>query len=139
MVQTSPQPEPAKEALAFYGAVAVRWESAEPILQVTRTFLPDQFKNHYVISVTGLPAGILSNSSTPLPAAVLSARKDPPEQAEFVALTSDKLTLLFAFPKRNPEIKASDKALAFRMDLSGIRIQARFDPKKMIYRGQLAL
>jgi hypothetical protein len=89
--------------------------------------------------VTGLPAGILSNVSTPLPAAELSARRRPPEQAEFAALTSDKLSFLFGFPKRNPVIKASDKALSFRMDLSGIRIKARFDPKEMIYRGQLAL
>jgi hypothetical protein len=139
VVQASPRPEDATQALAFYGPVTVRWESAEPILQVTRTSLPDQFRNHYVISVTGLPAGILSNGSTPLPGAVLSARKGPPQQAEFVALTSDKLTLLFAFPKRTPAIKASDKALSFRMDLSGIRIKARFDPKEMIYRGQLAL
>jgi hypothetical protein len=138
-VHASPRPDDAKEALAFYGQVTVRWESAEPILQVTRTLLPDQFRNHHVISVTGLPAGILSNGSTPLPAAVLSARKRPPEQAEFVALISDKLTLLFGFPKRNPVIKASDKALSFSMDLSGIRIKARFDPKEMIYRGQLAL
>jgi hypothetical protein len=80
IVQASPRLEDAKEALAFYGQVTVRWESAEPILQVTRTLLPDQFINHYVISVTGLPAGILSNGSTPLPAAVLSARKRPPER-----------------------------------------------------------
>ena len=138
-VQSSPQPEPDDGALAFYGPVTVRWESAEPILQVTRTYLPDQFKNHYVISVTGLPSGILSNGSTPLPAAVLSARTGPPERAEFVALTGDKRTLLFAFPKRNPAIKARDKALSFRLDLSGIRIQAKFEPKRMIDRGHLAL
>ena len=139
MVQASPQREDSNGTLAFYGQVTVRWESANPILQVTQTALPNEFRNHYVISVTGMPVGVLSNASTPLPTAVLSARKGPPEKAEFVALTSDKRTLLFGFPERNPVIKASDKALTFRMDLSGIRIQARFDPKEMIYRGQLAL
>jgi hypothetical protein len=94
-----------------------------------------------VISVSGLPVNILSQTSrgTPLPTAELSAGKHRPEKAEFVALTSDRLCLLFAFPKGNPDIKPKDKAFAFRMNLNGIRIHARFDPKEMVYRGQLAL
>jgi hypothetical protein len=141
VVQASPQPEDAKEALAFYGPVTVRWESAKPILQVTRTALPNEFRNHYVISVTGLPVRILSQTSNgmPLPNAELSAGKHRPERAEFVALTSDKLTLLFAFPKGNPVIKASGKTVLFTMKLSGITIATRFVPQEMVYRGQLAL
>jgi len=141
VVEAGQQPEDAKEVLAFYGPVTVRWESAKPILQVTRTALPNEFRNHYVISVTGLPVGILSRTSsgTPLPTAELSAGKHRPQKAEFVALTSDKLTLLFAFPNSNPAIKASDRTASFKMNLSGIAITTRFVLQEMVYRGQLAL
>jgi hypothetical protein len=141
VVHASPQPGDAKEAFAFYGPVTVRWESAKPILQVTRTELPNEFRNHYVISVTGLPVSVLSQTSNgaPLPTAELSAGRHRLERSEFVALTSDKLTLLFAFPKGNPLIKASDKTVSFTMKLSGITIKTKFVPKDMVYRGQLAL
>jgi hypothetical protein len=141
ILHASPPPEAARESLAFYGQVTVRWESAKPILEVTRMVLPDQFRNHYVISVTGLPVSVLSNTSngTPLPTAVLSMQRRPPEPAEFVALTSAKVALLFAFPKRNPVIAATDKTLSFTMNLSGIKIKTTFDPEKMVYRGLLEL
>ena len=45
----------AKPLLAFYGQVTVRWESAKPILQITGTHLPEEFRNYYVVAVTGLP------------------------------------------------------------------------------------
>jgi hypothetical protein len=141
VVEASQQPEDAKEVLAFYGPVTVRWESAKPILQVTRTAPPKEFRNHYVISVTGLPIGILSQTSSgmPLPTAELSAGKHRPQRADFVALTSDNLTLLFAFPIGNPVIKVSDKTASFKMNLNGITITTRFVLHEMVYRGQLAL
>jgi hypothetical protein len=129
-----------KDALAFYGRVTVRWESAKLILQVTHRPLPTEFASHYVIGIAGLPANVVSRGpNTPPPAAVLSVGSHPPQQAEFVALTSDNQTLLFAFPKPTPAIQASDKSVSFAMNLSGIRIKVGFVPREMIYRGELAL
>jgi len=137
----TPPPEVAnaRETLAFYGQLTVRWESAKPILQITQTVLPAEFLNHYVISVTGLPAGVLSIDWTNLAAATLTAPRHSPERAEFVSLTGDKLALLFAFRQLHPPIKENDGMLSFTMNLSGIKIKTAFDPKRMVYRGQLAL
>ena len=33
----------------------VRWESAKPILEATKSTLPDIFASHYVIAVSGIP------------------------------------------------------------------------------------
>jgi len=132
-----------KDPLAFYGSVTIRWESAYPIRQVTRIPVPDIFQNHYVISVTGLPSSVLTqggdNNRALLPNATLSEGKHQPKPAEFVALTGDKLTLLFAFPVSEPSIGATRKAIVFTMNLNGIRLMAKFEPKEMICRGLLAL
>jgi hypothetical protein len=127
-----------RESLAFYGQVTIRWESAIPILQITRSVLPVEFLNHYVISVTGLPAGVLS-IGWHLASAALAARGHSFERAEFVGLAGDKLALLFAFQKLRPPIKESDRTLSFVMNLSGIKVKATFQPKGMTYRGQLEL
>jgi hypothetical protein len=37
----------ANQSLAYYGQVTVRWESAKPILQITGTPIPKEFRNHY--------------------------------------------------------------------------------------------
>lgn len=112
-----PEDANARESLAFYGQVTIRWESAIPILQITRTVLPVEFLDHYVISVTGLPAGVLSIGWN-LASAALTAQRHSPERAEFVGLTGDKLALLFAFQKLHPPIKESDRALSFIMNLT---------------------
>lgn len=133
-----PENTNARASLAFYGQVTIRWESAIPVLQITRTVLPVAFLEHFVISVTGLPDGVLS-IGWKLASAVLAAPRHSPERAEFVGLTEDKLALLFAFQKLHPPIRKSDGALSFNMTLSGIKIKTTFQPKGMIYRGQLAL
>ena len=33
----------------------VRWESAKPIMDAMKSKLPENFANHYVISVNGIP------------------------------------------------------------------------------------
>jgi hypothetical protein len=128
-----------KSPLAFYGPVTIRWETASPIRQLTDIVLPDAFENHYVISVKGLPASVLRPHGPLLPNASLSARNRQPKAAEFVALTGDKLTVLLAFPVFDPPITASDKTIVFRMNLTGITLDAKFEPEKMICRGRLDL
>ncbi len=136
----SPAPEPqpdSKHPLAFYGQVTILWETASPIRELTETALPDAFVNH-VIGVKGLPALVLKQRGALSPEASLSAGKHR-LQAEFVALTGDESTLLLAFPLFHPEITASDKSIVFAMKLTGIKLAAKFEPKKMICRGRLML
>ncbi|HZL56027.1 MAG TPA: hypothetical protein VFC21_03035 [Bryobacteraceae bacterium] len=123
-----------KNPLAFYGTVTVRWETAGPIRRLTDIALPDTFENHYVISVKGLPAGVLRPNGSLLPNASLSARNRQPKAAEFVALTADKSTLLLAFPVFDSPITDSDKTVVFTMNFTGITISAKFEPKKMTCR-----
>lgn len=119
----------------------VRWESAQLIRKVNPISLPDEFERHYVISVTGLPPNILLLSTTPglLPSATLALPKRSRLPAEFVALTDDKRTLLFAFPASVKPIQIHDKAIAFEMQFNGIILKTPFEPKKMTVHGSLAM
>jgi hypothetical protein len=125
-----------KHSLAYYGQVTVCWESAKPILQVTGLPLPAEFRNHYVISVSGLPVRLLNE----MPSATLSAssHKRRHISARFVRLMN-RQTLFFAFPDRSSPTKAENSTIEFTMHLSGITVRAQFHPEEMTYRGQLAL
>ena len=128
-----------KSPLAFYGPVTIRWETASPIRELTDIALPNAFENHYVISVKGLPASVLRPDVYWLPHASLYELDGQSRVAELVALTGDKLTLLLAFPVFDPPITASDKTIVFTMNLTGITMEAKFEPKKMVCRGRLNL
>jgi hypothetical protein len=131
----SPGLADSKHSLAFYGQVTVRWESAKPMLQITGIPLPEEFRNHYVISVTGLPAPLLGEMPV---AALSSSNKHRHISAQLVRLL-DKQTLFFAFSSRGLPLKTEKIAIVFTMHLSGITVRAQFNPEEMTYRGQLAL
>jgi hypothetical protein len=125
-----------KHSLAFYGQVTVRWESAAPLLQITGIPLPDEFRDDYVISVTGLPTPLL----TEMPVATLSSSSNKHRHisAQFVRLL-DKQALFFAFPHHGLPLKTGNITIGFTMHLSGITVTAQFNPEDMMYRGRLAL
>jgi hypothetical protein len=48
---------PSSQTLNYKFAGTIRWESALPVRQVSKSFLSDRFSNQYVLSVRGLPIG----------------------------------------------------------------------------------
>jgi len=136
----------------------VRWESAQPVLDALKAPLPDAFANHYVIAVIGFP----------LPASERRYRDEqgdnPPRQSQddmldnlkqFTTLqpkgkelaqagvvqqqTSSNSDLLFGFSKDSLTLTKDDKEVLFSTTLGRMVIRAKFDPKEMLYHGQLAV
>ena len=128
-----------RNPLAFYGPVTIRWVTAGPIRELSGIALPPAFENHYVIGVEGLPANVLRPDAYWMPYASLYELNNQSRAADFVALTADHLILLLAFPVFDPPVTASGKTIVFTMNLTGIRMEAKFEPKKMTYRGRLNL
>jgi hypothetical protein len=136
----------------------VRWESAKPVLDALKTPLPDAFANHYVIAVIGfpLPAG---------PRRYQDEQDDnPPRRShddtldnlkQFTTLqpkgkelaqagvvqqqTSSNSNLLFGFSRDSLTLTKDDKEVLFSTTLGRLVIRAKFDPKEMLYHGQLAV
>lgn len=122
--------------------VTVRWESAQPILEALKTTLPEDLTDRYVISVSGLsipPAerpGMperLKNSS------FLQAKGKKPAQPGVVRYARDGAVLLFGFSKEFLSLTAADKDVQFSINNADFSLRARFEPREMMYRGQLAL
>ena len=120
--------------------------------------MPDAFANHYVIAVIGFP----------LPAAQRRYQDEqgdnPPRRSQDDALdnlkqfttlqpkgkelaqagmvqqqTSSNSNLLFGFSKDSLTLTKDDKEVLFSTTLGRLVIRAKFDPKEMLYHGQLAV
>ncbi|MDP9168975.1 MAG: hypothetical protein M3N54_00035 [Acidobacteriota bacterium] len=147
--------------------VLVRWESARPLVEMSKLKLPPPFEGHYAVSVTGLSQQFLmmaltgrggrgraGNEAPPgedpaarqkaavdrlLHSATLSAKAKDPEVADLVVQTADKQSLIFGFSSHALPLAAGDKDLQFTMKLGAMTLKAKFDTKEMMYKGELAI
>jgi hypothetical protein len=69
----------------------------------------------------------------------LAAKGKDPQHADLVMQSSDKVLLIFGFPKEVLPLTASDKDVEFSMRLGPMTIKAKFEPKEMMYKGALSV
>ena len=141
--------------------VTIRWESAQPILDALGRPLPGDFENRYVISVSGLPPGVMDGRRRPKadPAmvedgltpkarmieqlkasATLAARGKEPEQPGLVApAPRAPATYLFGFSKELLPLDGDDHEILFTLHTGLISLRAKFEPREMRYRGHFAI
>lgn len=119
----------------------VRWESASPIVAAMKGRIPPTFAGRYVIGLTSFPmlgrhddmVDKLKSSAT------LQARGKDPVQPGIVELTKDGSEILFGFSRELFPLNATDKDLYFSLNTGQVSLKAKFEPKDMVYRGQLAV
>ena len=141
----------------------VRWESAKPILEATKSTLPETFANHYVIAVSGIPLLTPRSRRTPTEddddRSSTRQSSDSPdnfdELKQFTTLqpkgkdlaqagvvqrqVSNGSILLFGFSKESLSLTPADKEVDFSTRLGSLIVKAKFNMKEMDYRGQLAV
>ena len=110
--------------------MTVRWESAQPIKDAVETPFPADFANRYVIGVVNLQRGDGR--------ATLRAKGKEPLDAGAVHVSRTG-EVLFGFSKELLPLGANDKDVEFNLETPDYVINAKFEPKEMIYRGALAL
>jgi hypothetical protein len=138
--------------------VVVCWQSAPPLLEATKLELPEQFANHYALSVAGIPLstlakGLNDGGEAPedpaarqkaavdrlLAGTTLTVKGRPPVAADLLVQSQDKQSLIFAFLKPGLALTQDDKEVNFEMSLRTIKVNAKFELKEMVYKGGLAL
>jgi hypothetical protein len=128
----------------------VVWESAQPVLDALHAPAAERFAQHYVIAVSGAllvrvrpPAGETTGQSAwdvLKPSAMLQALDKPPVHPDIVERdAATGRTFRFDFARTAIPLGTGDSEVWFQTRIVGLRIQARFDPAAMLYRGKLAL
>ncbi len=115
----------------------VRWVSASPMQQLLKLKLPDGFKGHYVISVTGLPVG--EDSAIVAEQTTLQIKKGEPVHPETAYQDpNDTATIYFAFLPSMLDISGARTA-QFSMLAAPFEIRARFNLAEMKIHGEPCL
>jgi hypothetical protein len=134
----------------------VRWESAQTILDATKTPLPESFANHYVVSISGFPlrngrrqdddsdeSGKPSERMLDNLKAFTTLQPKGKEIAQAgvvqAAPSGGPNMLLFGFSKETIQLSADDKEVLFSTQVGRAMIKAKFEMKDMKYHGKLAL
>jgi hypothetical protein len=135
-------PSSSKTTTTYKGTVL--WESAKVIRDAAKTPLPAGFENQYVLSVTGIPLA-RNSSRTGLDAvrqlSFLTAKgHDPLEAAAVQQNTGNGAIYYIGFAREAMPITKDDKEVVFTtaMRNGNIHFMAKFSPKEMLYRGELA-
>ena len=111
--------------------VTVVWASAKPLLDALKSKFPPDFADHYVISVSDLPANPKGAN------AELQVKGKGTVGSGGVEST--RTALLFAFSKELLPLSATDKEVVFQLESDQFSFRARFNLKEMVYRGSLAV
>ena len=133
----------------------VLWESAEPIMEALKPEFPDEFKDHYVITLSGFPGPPRNyrpedddeRSQQDELDHLKSVTFLKPERGNSLqpGLVKQPLSssvngsILFGFSKDLVHFSADDKEIDFTTRLGRSPVQARFMPKEMLYRGKFAV
>jgi hypothetical protein len=121
----------------------VLWESAKVIRDAAKTPLPEGFENQYVLSVTGIP--LAKNSSRNALDAVRQVSfltvkgHDPLEAAAVQQNKGNGAIYYIGFSREAMPIAKEDKEIVFTTAMRQIHFTAKFSPKEMLYKGELAI
>ena len=143
---------------AFHGTV--RWESAQPIRDATKTALPDAFDGRYVIAVSGIPLldrrsegtrgedDDSSNTRRGQDDALDNLKslsslqikgKDLVQAGVVQRQVGTGSTILFGFAKEMLPIEKRDGEVLFATQIGRLIVKTHFTPKEMLYHGVLAV
>jgi hypothetical protein len=121
----------------------VVWESAQAILDARKKPLPKEFKDHYTLSVSGVPLRQVGDDKLfdqLRQFTALQPNNQPPAQPGLVQkVAGDASAVLLGFSKDVLELSADDKSIHFTTEVGRIVLTTRFDTKEMRYRGHLAI
>jgi hypothetical protein len=143
---------PSSEVVNYHFTGTVRWESALPVGQASKSSLSNGFVDHYLLSVHGLPVGNGVSTKGELKASNAAIesirrassltvenwmRRRPAVPAQAARIEGDALLLFF--PRQSLHLAAADNEVEFRTVIKAANVAAKFKLRPMIFRGELAL
>jgi hypothetical protein len=119
----------------------VTWESSQPVRDALKTPLPGAFADCYVLGVDGIPLGTASVDDLKESAALRSSGKVRWTVRAQAVLELIRTSPVYAlgFPRAAAPIGLDSVEIVFEVQFGRWLVEARFDPRKMLYHGQLAV
>jgi hypothetical protein len=133
---------PADRTVTTYKGTIV-WESAAPVRAALKTSLPEGFDGQYVLGVSGLPL-TRSDGRNALDrirqVTTLQCKgRLPMGPARVHEDTSNGTVYLFGFSREALPLSRDDKDIVFTTHMGRLAFTAKFNPKEMLYHGELAV
>jgi hypothetical protein len=130
-----------KTVTTYKGTVV--WESAAPVRAALKSKLPDEFEGQYVLGVSGVPLA-KSESKNAVDrlrqTTTLEIKNRQPLEAGVAQLQRENGTVyLFGFAKEALAISRDEKEVVFTTHLGSLAFTAKFNPKDMLYHGELSV
>ena len=133
---------PSTKTVTTYKGTVV-WGSAAPIRAALKTKLPDEFEGQYALSVSGVP--LAKSQSTGAidrlrQITTLQTKNGQPLEAGRAQVQRENGTVyLFGFAREGLSISKDDKEIVFTTHMGNLAFTARFNPKDMLYHGELSV
>ena len=133
---------PPAGTVTTYQATVV-WESAAPVRAALKTKLPDGFEGQYVLGVSGVPL-VKADSKGALDRlrqlTTLQIKNRQPQEAAGVQVQRENGTVyLFGFAKEGLSLSGDVKEVVFTTHMGNTLFTAKFNPKDMLYHGELSV
>jgi hypothetical protein len=133
---------PSTKIVTSYKGV-VLWESAAPVRAALKTKLPDGFEGQYVLGVSGVPLAKSDSKSAidrvrQVTTLQTKGKPQPLEAGTVQEDTSNGTVYLFGFSREALAIAKDDKEIVFTTHMGKVMFTAKFNPKDMLYHGELA-
>ncbi len=134
---------PSSKIVTTYRGTVV-WESAAPVRAALKTKLPDGFEGHYVLGMSGVPLtkSDSKNALDRVRQVTTLQTKSKPEPLEAAVVQEDSsngTVYLFGFSREALTLAKDDKEILFTTHLGKMTFTAKFNPKDMLYHGELAV
>src|SRR5262249_35546221 len=127
----------------------IRWASAAPVMEALKPEFPENFADHYVITLSGFawpPRDEERSEEKALDELeqvtflkTERGRSAQPALVEKPISSAGSGNILFGFIKDSLRIEAEDRDVLFTTRLGRSPLEVKFTPKEMQYRGKLAL
>lgn len=134
-------PKSTRTVTTYKGTVV--WESAAPVRAALKTKLPDEFEGQYVLGVSGVPLA-KSESKGAIDrlrqiTTLATKNRQPLEAAGAQVQRENGTVYLFGFAREGLSISRDEKEVVFTTHMGNLAFTAKFNPKDMLYHGELSV
>jgi hypothetical protein len=133
---------PSTRTVTTYKGTVV-WESAAPVRAALKSNLPDGFEGQHVLGVSGVPLA-KSESKGAMDRlrqiTTLQIKNRLPLEAARAQVQRENGTVyLFGFAKEGLSLSRDDKEVVFTTHMGNLVFTAKFNPKDMLFHGELSV